>query len=207
MNDNFFTYYSKEPLKKKFCKGFLSKLIFIFHIYLIPLNLISHFILRSNDKENFIIVWHFLVVLFLWDYYTLFSLALRLAEKTSQFLRIDMIYSKEFDRLFIGVVKNDESAYIITYLFKLDEVDKFVIEKNKINEPGFHLRSIDKRNCLVQDICYINETPTELEGLMYILNEKLQQNADNINNNKNSMVNNATNDNAGITDSPTPLTP
>ena len=49
-----------------------------------------------------------------------------------------MIYSEEFDRLFIGVVKNDESAYINTYLFKLDEVDKFVIEKNKINEPGFH---------------------------------------------------------------------
>ena len=127
-------------------------------------------------------------------------------QKTSQFLRIDMIYSKEFDRLFIGVVKNDESAYINTYLFKLDEVDKFVIQKNNINEPGFHLKSIYKGSGLIQDICYINEIQTELEGLMFILNEKIQQSANSINN-KNSIVNNATNDNAGITDSSTPLIP
>ena len=128
-------------------------------------------------------------------------------EKTSHFLRIDIIYSNEFDRLFIGVVKNNKSAYINTYLFKLDEVAKFVIEKNYIYEPGFHLKSIYKGSSLVQDICYINEMQIELEGLIYILNEKFEQNVNNINNNTNTMVNNATDDNAVFIDSWTPLTP
>ena len=213
MNDHFFSYYSKEPLKNKLCQGCLSRLIYIFHFYLFPLSFMSAFVFKSNGNSSFserdlyYCLAFFGYILFMGLLY-LCCLGLGICcEKASQFLRIDMIYSKDFDRLFIGVVKNDESAYISTYLFKLDEVDKFVIQKNNINDPGFHLKSIDKRSGLIQDICYINEMQTELEGLMYILNEKLQHNVNNINNNTNSMINNATNDNAGTTDSMTPLIP
>lgn len=212
MNDHFFSYYSKEPLKNKLCQGCLSRLIYIFHIYLFPLSFMSAFIFKDekshlyNERYLYHCMAFFGYILFMGVLYFL-CLGLGICcQKTSQFLRIDMIYSKEFDRLFIGVVKNDESAYINTYLFKLDEVEKFVIQKNNINEPGFHLKSIYKGSGLIQDICYINEIQTELEGLMYILNEKMQQSANSINN-KNSIVNNATNDNAGITDSSTPLIP
>ena len=34
------------------------------------------------------------------------------SERGVEYLRIDIIYSKNFDRLFIGLVKNDETAYI-----------------------------------------------------------------------------------------------
>ena len=212
MNDHFFSYYSKEPLKNKLCQGCLSRLIYIFHIYLFPLSFMSAFVFKDekgrlyNERYLYHCMAFFGYILFMGVLYFLCLGLGTCCQKTSQFLRIDMIYSKEFDRLFIGVVKNDESAYINTYLFKLDEVEKFVIQKNNINEPGFHLKSIYKGSGLIQDICYINEIQTELEGLMYILNEKMQQSANSINN-KNSIVNNATNDNAGITDSSTPLIP
>ena len=211
MNDHFFSYYSKEPLKNKLCQGCLSRLTYIFHIYLFPLSFMSAFLFSSKtshlykERDLYYCIAFFGYILFIGVLYFL-CLGLGICcEKTSQFLRIDMIYSKEFDRLFIGVVKNNKSAYINTYLFKLDEVAKFVIEKNYIYEPGFHLKSIYKGSSLVQDICYINEMQIELEGLIYILNEKLEQNVNSINNNTNSMVNNITNDNAGITDSSTPL--
>ena len=98
--------------------------------------------------------------------------------KTTEFLRIDIIYSKNFDRLFIGIVKNDGKTYIKKFLFNLNEIDKFVIIKKNNNEKGFHLKSINKGNNLIQDICYINEEQEELEGLLYILNEKLTDGAD-----------------------------
>ena len=83
-------------------------------------------------------------------------------------------------------MNNDEKSYKSTNTFKLDEIDRFVIQKNNINEQGYHLKYITKGNGQIQDLCYINAVESDLEGLTYILNEKLNNNVNVINNNNNN---------------------
>lgn len=181
-NDHFFSYFRKQPIKNKVCNGCPSALLSLIHFFLIPYCLVSLIALDENAKLELVYVGIFLVTL-------LFLLLIYLCnkeKKNGSLLRIDMIYSKNFDRLFIGLVKDDKISYINTFIFRLNEVEKFVIQKNDINEKGFHLKSINKGNGLIQEICYIIDQEVDLEGLLYILNQKLQNNVNNINNNINN---------------------
>ena len=230
MNDHFFSYYSKEPLKNKFCQGCFSRLIYLFHFYLFPLSFMSNFIFQqtsspfdkkkennnSSEKEMYFAMGFFGYIIITMILYFLCIGIGSCCDKTTEYLRIDIIYSKDFDRLFIGIVKNDEKSYIKTFLFNLNEIDRFVLQKNHIAEQGIHLKSISKGNGIIQDICYINEIETELEGLTYILNEKLQNNLNNnanLNNNTNpniipNDINNVNNNmTLGINECPPPTTP
>ena len=48
------------------------------------------------------------------------------------------------------------------------------MQKNQPNEDGFHLYVLLKGN-VSREICYIKGQATELEGLLYILNERKVQ--------------------------------
>ena len=43
--------------------------------------------------------------------------------------RIDFIFSKNFDQLFIGFVKYNKKSYINTFVFKMNDINKFIFEK------------------------------------------------------------------------------
>ena len=209
MNEHFFSYYSKEPLKNKFCQGCLSRLIYLFHFYLFPLSIMSNIMFsqsstsynkkennnNSSEKEMYFAMGFFGYIILTAILYFLCICIGSCCDNTSEYLRIDLIYSKNFDRLFIGIVKNDGKSYINTFLLNLNEIDRFVLQKNLITERGFHLKSISKGNGMIQDICYINEIETELEGLTYILNERLQNNLNN-----NAILNNNANNNIILND-------
>ena len=191
-NDHFFSYFPNEPIKKKSCHGGSITLLLLINFILLQINFITIF----NDKKNLEIIYiiFYSVLLFL-----LLSICLCYKIKSSgKLLRIDMIYSNNFDRLFIGLVKNDKISYINSFIFKLDEVEKFVIQKNDINERGFHIKSINKVNGLIQDICHLYEPESEFEGILYILNQRIQNNVNNINNNYNNNNNNGYNNNNNI---------
>ena len=52
--------------------------------------------------------------------------------------RLDNIYSNNLDRMFIGLVNNNENAFLRTFLFDINSIEKFIIEnvgakKNKNN--------------------------------------------------------------------------
>ena len=184
MNDHFFSYYSKEPLKNKLCQGCFSRLIYLFHFYLIPLTVILNINLnigynKKNSKNDFEAIFPIAFFGYIGATMILYFICIGIGaccDKSTQFLRLDIIYSKDFERLFIGVVNNKESAYLNTYLFNLNEIDKFIIQKNNINDQGFYLKAINKGNGLISEICYLNEVQGELEGLMYLLNEKIANN-------------------------------
>ena len=197
VNEYFFSYYSKNPLKTKPCDGFFTCITIFFNIALIFMTIMTFFGSVNQEEDNkkskrkrerelsenlkvdeiVIIEFSVWVGLYIISYFIMF-LVNTCSEKTTEYLRIDIIYSKNFDRLFLGIVKNDGKTYIKKFLFNLNEIDKFVIIKKNNNEKGFHLKSINKGNNLIQDICYINEEQRELEGLLYILNEKLIGGAD-----------------------------
>ena len=199
MNDHFFSYYSKEPLKNKFCQGCFSRLIYLFHFYLIPLTFILNINInigfdKKNSKNDFEAIFPVAFFGYIGATMILYFICIGIGaccDKSTQFLRLDIIYSKDFERLFIGVVNNKESAYLNTYLFNLNEIDKFIIQKNNINDQGFYLKAINKGNGLISEICYLNEEQGELEGLMYLLNEKIANNNNlQTNNNNIQQINN-----------------
>lgn len=87
-------------------------------------------------------------------------------------IRIDFIYSKNFDIIFIGVVKKGEKSYAKTFEFKMDNIDKFILQNFQDN-TGFYLKVIFKDQ-QIEDIWPIeNKNQDDLEGLILFLNERL----------------------------------
>ena len=73
--------------------------------------------------------------------------------------------------IFIGTSINGQNRYITKSELFINEIDRFILKKNKINEAGFHLKVIFKGNT-EKELCYIKDQQQDLEGLVYILNEK-----------------------------------
>ena len=111
LNDHFFSYYKTEPIKNKIFRGGISAILIIIHVILIQFSFIS--IVTLDKNMNFELI-----------YITILSVSLLILlstciclniTKTGDLLRIDMIYSKNFDRLFIGLVKDDKISYMKTF--------------------------------------------------------------------------------------------
>ena len=85
--------------------------------------------------------------------------------------RIDCIYSKGFDRIFIGVVKYTKTKYVKTFVYQINNINRFIYENEGNN--NFRLKVLLKNN-EVQKICSLRkQTQNELEGLICLLNERL----------------------------------
>ena len=88
--------------------------------------------------------------------------------------RIDCIYSKNFDRVFIGVVKYTKTKYINTFEYQMNNISRFILERvGNSSVTNYDLKVIFKNN-ETQRICTIkNKTQVELEKLAFLLNERL----------------------------------
>ena len=91
-------------------------------------------------------------------------------------LRIDCIYSKNFDRIFIGIVKY-KSKYSNTFEYQMNNISRFILEKE--GNTNFNLKVIFKNNETQQIYTIKNKSKGELEGLAYLLNERLNINSNN----------------------------
>ena len=90
--------------------------------------------------------------------------------------RIDCIYSKNFDRVFLGLVKYTKTKYINTFEFQMNNISRFILEREGTN---FNLK-VEFKNNETQQICTIkNKTQEELEGLINLLNKRLIINTEN----------------------------
>jgi hypothetical protein len=84
------------------------------------------------------------------------------------FQRIDWIFSKNFDSIFIGVVKEDN--YLKSEMYKINEIDKFVITINK-NKYTFKVCLKDGRN---EDICeFLKQDKQVLDSFIYLINGQI----------------------------------
>ena len=97
-------------------------------------------------------------------------------------LRIDFIYSQNFDVLFIGLVNNNEKSYKKTFEFNMSTIDIFVLQKIGYQDNGFNLKVIfkDKTDQLIYSLK--KGTQEDLRGLVFLLNERLKGNGNNNNN-------------------------
>ena len=93
----------------------------------------------------------------------------------SSSLRIDIIYSKNFDTIFIGLISYFGNSYKKTFINDIGSIDKFILDPYKNSNNKFILKVVYK-NQTIQNIFRINQYKTILEGLLFILNQKLNSN-------------------------------
>ena len=96
--------------------------------------------------------------------------------KNNEIIRIDCIYLKDFENMFIGLVKMNEKSYKNTFLLKMSDIKEFVTENKDIDSNILVLKVIIFTNGSIQDICLINNrTIKELNGLIVHLNKRLNK--------------------------------
>ncbi len=167
-----------------YCYGFLYKIKFSEYFYTYyffnPVNRYCTILIVFFFFYNFfmLIIYAFLstgfkrpLIIFLPTYFIILIIILIcycfLRERR---LRIDFIYSNNFDRIFIGIVKYNGKSYLNTFMFDINSIQKCVFEKQK---KGYILKIIFNDGMNFQDITKFNKDRRELEGIISFLNFKL----------------------------------
>ena len=129
---------------------------------------------QNSDKANYSQYLKFC------DNYFCYYLEEPFSDKKADILRIDIIYSKDFNIIFIGLVKNNEKNYLNTFEFNMLTIDRFILQKINYEDKGFNLKVIfkDQNTRLIYSLK--KATQNDLRGLVYILNERLNINFNNI---------------------------
>jgi hypothetical protein len=87
------------------------------------------------------------------------------------FERLDWMYTKNFDRIFIGVVK-DDSSYVNNFIFNTDTIDKFVFETF---DEYFCLKIILKTG-VRREICkFLTQLKIELNIFINFINGQINK--------------------------------
>jgi hypothetical protein len=83
--------------------------------------------------------------------------------------RIDIIFSNDFNKIFIGLVNDKENKYLNYFTFDTINIDNFTLDYIQGHDTEFNLNVMFKDKTL-QNICRIEGNKICLEGLLYILN-------------------------------------
>ena len=173
-SDHCFTYHLRTPLTPSYIN-----IYFILISCLINFGTIYGAITLINSKNDTIIkligVIAFPIVNII--LYILYKI---LKYYFDNIFRIDCIYSKNFDRVFIGIVKYNKTQYINTFEYQMNNISRFILEREgNSSNSNYNLKVVLKNN-ETEHICTIkNKTQEELEGLAYLLNERLNINSNN----------------------------
>ena len=165
---HFSTFHLKNPLKTS-CFGICFKIIAIF-INLITISAAVALLISKGAKTHIKIIG---VIFFPIGNIILYIIYI-LYNCFDNIFRIDCIYSKNFDRIFIGLVKYNKTKYINTFEYQMNNISRFILERvGNSSVTNYDLKVIFKNN-ETQRICTIkNKTQVELEKLAFLLNERL----------------------------------
>ena len=162
-SDHLFTYYLRNPLYGSCIDHSIIAILLVSNICIISFILV----ILINNIKSIKYLGYFIFVF--WNI-TLFIIYKLLKICFENIYRIDCIFSKDFDRIFIGLVKYTKTSYVNTFEFPMNNIDKFILEK--ISNENYDLMIIFKNN-EKRLICNIKKNQQDLEGLAYLLNEKL----------------------------------
>ena len=181
ISDTFFAFYFKE-------RGNYICCLIIFDAFMAFFSLTGLiYCLFSDLKLNIKIIISVIVYIFFMSIFNSIYLYFFIKFRNRYIIRIDIIYSNNFDKIFIGLVNYNEKSYLNTFLFEMDTIDKFILEPLNKSQKKNNLKIILK-TLEVRLICRINEDISVLEGLLYILNEKLNINNSNTKENDNLLI-------------------
>ena len=168
-SEYFFTYYPKG-FKFSFKHYSTYGNCLFYFIYFVELMLIfSIFIavLFSIEMKNFLVLLITISVCVIFNLLVYFLYKCCKSSKEN-ILRIDFIYSKDFERIFIGVVKYTKTNYIKTLELQKNDINKFIYER--VEDINFYFKVLLK-NDKKEYICTLEkQREDELEGLICFLN-------------------------------------
>ena len=165
-SNHFFTYFLKEPCCY-FGKNVPIIMAVFFFSYLLP-----YFIMFSLQIFNIFGMVCYLIVMFV--VFVIF-LIYNLNTIIKHSLRIDIIYSNNFDTIFIALLTSNGHFYKNKFIHDINSIERFILENYK-NSNNKSILKVAYRDKTVEDIFIINESQNDLDGLLFILNEKLNVN-------------------------------
>ena len=169
-SEHFFTFHFQNLF---YCTCFDCKFLIIFFVS--NFIIVTAFLMSLNERKDIAFVTFFIFLFWNIIFYIIYKLAKKFFDNI---YRIDCIFSRNFDRIFIGLVKYTKTSYVSTFEFPLNNIDRFILEKISYEK---HNLVVIFKNGENQLICNIKKNQEELEGLAYILNEKLIKNDENMN--------------------------
>ena len=176
--EHFFTLYLDSPLLQKFSDGAGALII----IYIVSLPLIGYFFINEAKHSEYDSLRIFIELLILIGvdsfFYILYICSLFCITQES---RIDFIFPKGFDRIFIGILNNGGAIYCRTFEYDLNDVEKFIFQQVEGKEGNYTLKVLlkDQTNVEIRQIKEMDKE--DQEGLEYILNGKIRNNLSSLN--------------------------
>ena len=168
--EHFFTFYFSSPEDKETID--YNAIPFCLYIFYIPILSLGAFAFYVNIRESKLIALIILLIIIMIP--ILFCLIFNCCMKCRfHDARIDFIYSKEFDRIFIGKVNFKENSYSKTFEYKMDDIEKFFFQQPEIINGDLYLKVHLKSNRIAQIHTFKIIDEYDQEGLEYILNEKI----------------------------------
>ena len=168
MSEHFFSFYFNELCCPFSRSGFIQ---FIIYLSLLEIIIVVMPIKEYIKMPTYLLI---IVITILFVIPATISLFILYCICTSS-LRIDIIYSNNFDTIFIGLINYFGNSYKKTFINDIDSIDKFILEPYKNSNKKFILKVVYK-NETIQNIFRINENKFILEGLLFILNQKVNSN-------------------------------
>ena len=161
ISDNFFSYYFKEPFFEDstfilflFCINFICTIGLLLYIF-------------EVDKKNELMTGFVICVLFIFN-------AIMVFRRENRIKRMDVIYTKDFKKMFIGLVKYYEKTYKKFFVFDINNIEKFKFEQNKKSNKYFNL-NVELKNEEIKKICELENEEDSMNTLLIALNEKMEK--------------------------------
>lgn len=174
MSEHFFSFYFKEKCcilpKWKCIKLTLPIIVVLLFEILFTVYPTIMFIEAPNKSYSGMISWMFIT------FFIPAIIAIIFIIRTcKQSLRMDIIYSSDFNQVFIALLNFRGSSYKKTFIFDLNLIERFILEpyKGSFDESILKVAYKDRT---IQEIFRIDENKYVLEGLMFVLNQKLNSN-------------------------------
>ena len=164
MSDYFYTYFLNIPC----CYCSLRLLIIIISLTIICLIYpIINFIITNNVD---ILTMVCLIIIFM--VIPSIIIIINVIVNKNHYLRMDIIYSNNFDTIFIGFLNCNGNSYKKTFIHDINSIERFVFESYN-NSNDISILQVVYKDKTVEDIFRIDESKYNLDGLLFILNEKI----------------------------------
>ena len=163
-SDYFYTYYFFNPMMQQ--KNFLYYLLLFYHVamYYVFQFTVFFFKKRKYNTSESLLIFFIIYLTSLILFFICYSF------HGERRLRIDCIYSNNFDRIFIGIVKYNGKSYLKTFMFDVNSINKFVFqEQNK----EYVLKVIFNEGETFQEIAKFNQKKEDLLEIISFLNYKV----------------------------------
>ena len=118
----------------------------------------------SSESDNFLKISDHFYMFYNYNY---------LGKKSGNesFQRLDWIYTNDFDRIFIGVVKND-TRYVNTFIYTIESIDKFILE---IRDGKLCLKIILNDGFNTEICRYTREKDNDVNTFIYLINGQINK--------------------------------